>query len=230
MNKFSLSLVAGLVFTSQCAFAANFAEQCPDVAVCAKAVGELLGQKYIFDGEVKGAIKATPNLELTKENAEVLFTNALNMNGFSRVPLAAKNTYQIMKQRDARDAAIPFAISDAKTAPTLPDTWDLYTMTYKASHPETVDQIARLTRSFMPANSRIVSAEWSGELMITDTAPNLKKIYELIKTNDVKPSAEMLKKWQHWELEGEKRRLAEAGVKKFEETPVKAPQAPTQKN
>jgi hypothetical protein len=40
-----------------------------------------------------------------------------------------------------------------------------------ATHPETVEQIARLTRSFMPASSRIVAAEWSGELMITDTAP-----------------------------------------------------------
>ena len=178
MNKFTVVL-AGLLASSSVSavWAANFSDQCPDVATCAKSVGDILGQKYVFDADIKGAIKSTPNLELTKDNAEVLFTNALSMNGYSRVPLAVPNTYQIMRQKDARDAAIPFVTSDAKTAPALPNTWDLYTMTYKATHAQAVDEIARMARSFMPPNSRIIGQELSGELLVTDTAPNLKKIY-----------------------------------------------------
>ena len=92
-------------------------------------------------------------------------------------------------------------------------TWDLYTMNYKASHPQAVDEIARTVRSFMPANSRVIGQELSGELLVTDTAPNLKKIYEIIRSNDVKPTPELLKKWAHNEQEWEKRRLIEAAAK-----------------
>ena len=47
----------------------------------------------------------------------------------------------------------------------------------------------------MPANSRIIPEEVSGMLLVTDTAPNLKKLYELIKDLDRKPSAELKKHW-----------------------------------
>jgi type II secretory pathway component GspD/PulD (secretin) len=207
----------GSVLVSNLALAGSFAEQCPEIAVCAKAVGDLLGQKYIFDADVKGQVKATPNLELTKENAELLFTNALNMNGFSRVPLGA-NTYQIMRQRDARDSAIPSVTADAHTPPALPDNWDLYTMKYKATNPDVVEDIARMTRSFMPGNSRIIPAETSGMLLITDTAANLKKVYGIIKDSDVKPTLEMKKKWQEREKHAEQRRMLEAQNKKSEES------------
>ncbi len=184
----------GAVLISSSAMAGTFADQCPDIASCAKAVGELLGQKYIFDGDTKGQIKATPNLELTKENAELLFTNALNMNGYSRVPLGMPHAYQIMRQRDARDSAIPTVTADAHTPPALPDNWDLYTMKYKATNPEVVDDIARMSRSFMPANSRIIPFEASGQLLVTDTALNLKKLYGIVIDNDVKLTPEMKKR------------------------------------
>jgi len=215
---------AQLLFSSGLAMSGTFAEQCPDIATCAKVVGELLGQKYIFDADVKGQIKATSNLELTKSNAELLFSNALNMNGFSRVPLSSPNTFQIMRQRDARDSAIPAVTADAHTPPALPDTWDLYTMKYKATNPELVEEIARLTRSFMPAIARVVPVEWSGMLMITDTAANLKKVYGLIKSNDVKPTPEMKKKWQEREKQAEERRLQEAQQKKSEDSQPKPQQ------
>jgi hypothetical protein len=71
--------------------------------------------------------------------------------------------------------------------------------------PNPVEAIARMARAFMPANSRIVPAELSGTLLITDAAPNLKKVYALIRENDQKPTAEMKKKWKEDE---ERRRQA----------------------
>lgn len=209
-----LPLLVAFNFSSAVAWAGTFAEQCPDIATCAKTVGELLGQKYIFDVDIKGPVQATPNLKLTRENAELLFTNALNMNGFSRVPLNEPNTYQIMRQRDARDSTIPVVKADAQTPPTLPNTWDLYTLNYKASNPEIVDQIARFSRSFMPANARIIPVEVSGTLLVTDSAANLKKLYTLIKDNDVKPTPEMKKKWQEQEQKEEAQRKSQQSQQK----------------
>ena len=189
------------------AFADSFEAKCPDLPACAKAVAELTGQKYVFDGDLKGRSYATPNVELTKENAELLLTTALDRGGFARVPLGVPNTYMIARQRDARDLAIPLVSSDASTPPVLPETWDLLTLKYKATNPDGVEQIARSARSFMPANSRIVANELGGLLWVTDTAPNLKKIYELIRSSDIKPSAEMKKRWEERDKQYQLERL-----------------------
>ncbi len=191
MKSFSRLLLAPLVILSLHggdASAASFSELCPDVMTCGKAVSALLDQKYLFDPEIQGTVKATPNLELTKENAELLFTSALHMNGFTRVPLSAPKLFRIMRNRDARDSAIPMVTADANNAPKLPETWDLYTMKYQATHPKTVEDIARQIRSFMPADSRIVPIDWTGVLLVSDAAPNLKKAYDLIRLCDQKAS------------------------------------------
>ena len=79
----------------------------------------------------------------------------------------------------------------------------------------------------MPANSRIIPVEFSGMLLVTDTAPNLKKMYDLIKDNDVKPTAEMKKRWAEQEKAYEKRKLVEAGQpKKPDETLRVVPSMP----
>jgi type II secretory pathway component GspD/PulD (secretin) len=207
MKTISVVLVWMVSMISGVAFADSFDAKCPDLAACAKAVGELTGQKYVFDGDLKGRSYATPNVEFTKENAELLFTTALDRGGFARVPLGPPGTYMIARQRDARDLAIPLVSADATTAPVLPETWDLLTLKYKATNPDVVEQIARTARSFMPANSRIIANELSGFLWVTDTAPNLKKIYELIRTSDIKPTAEMKRKWDEKDKQYQLERL-----------------------
>jgi general secretion pathway protein D len=223
--KTRIALVLFSSFLSICStFAGSFSEQCPDIPTCAKAVGELLGQSYVYDADLKGLVKATPGLQLTRENAELLFTNALDMENYARVPLGA-GVFRIMRQRDARDSAIPTVVGDKQHAPAFPDTWDLMTFSYKATNPESVEAIARMVRSFMPANARIASIEMSGMLVVTDTAPNLKKLYEMIRANDLKPTAEVRKKWAEEEKFYQQRKLVElnAGGGKREETPHPAP-------
>ncbi len=175
--------------------ASSFAERCADIAMCAAQVSEILKQKYILAPDISGKIQATPNLELTKENAEVLFTNALYLNGYSRVPLGTDGTFQIVRVRDARDSAIPLVKSQKMQPPNLPDTWDLMTLEYKSSNPEGVEEMARTCRSFMPANSRIIPVELSGTLLVTDAAANLKKIYAMLKDMDQPASLALKKKW-----------------------------------
>src|SRR5207253_1697946 len=82
MKKFASAMVLGVfAFGAVSAHADSFAERCPDISSCAKVVSQLLGQKYVFDDDVKGKFGATANTEITKENAEVLFTSMLYANG-----------------------------------------------------------------------------------------------------------------------------------------------------
>lgn len=171
-----------------------FKDKCTDLHACAQAVSELTGEKYIYDSEVKGQIYSTPNVELTKENALMLFTTALHMNGFTRMATKELGTYQILKERDARDSAIPTVSCDATHAPQLPEYWDTYTLKYKATNPEVVEEIARTIRAFMPVSSRVIPSELGGMILLTAAAPDLKRIYELIRENDQKPTAHMKEK------------------------------------
>lgn len=207
-NTILLSLAGVLFIITNSALATTFSEACPDLPTCAKVVGELLNQEYTYTPDLKGQIKATPNLILTKDNAEVLFTSALAAEGYSRVPLIPGKTFEIVRQRDARDSAVPIVTADLHNAPTLPDTWDIYNLNYHATSPYLVDRMARSVRSLMPAAARIMS--WNSTLLVTDTAPNLKKMYALIQSMDVKPNAETLKKWDEQEKFWHKRELIEA--------------------
>jgi hypothetical protein len=191
-----LFLSGMLGFLASPAGADSFAEKCAEVQSCAKAVSTLTGQKYVFDGDVKTSFHATPNVELTQENAELLFTKMLYSSGYTRLPLGPQGTYEIERQRDARDSALPVFAADERHKPELPATWDLVTMKYKATHPESIEQIARLIRSFMPASARVIPTDLSGMLVLTAAGPELARIYDTIRENDQKPTAEMLKEWK----------------------------------
>lgn len=208
-NKLLLAVAVTGVSTSFNARADSFVTKCPDIQTCAKYVGELLGQNYIYSSDTKGKVEATSNLDINKDNAELLFTTMLHEQGWTRVPLKEANTFQIMRQRDARDSAIPYIKASKGNEPDLPNNWDMMTIEYKATNPDSVEAIARTSRAFMPANSRIIPEELSGSLLITDSAANLKKLYEIIKSMDQKPTAELKKRWEdrrkeHMGLENKK--------------------------
>ena len=209
MKKLCGFIFGIFLFSISASFADSFAERCPDIVSCAKVVSQMLGQKYVYDGDVKGKWEATPNLELTKENAEVLFSNMLYTNGFTRMPLSVPGIYQILRVRDAKDSAIPTYYGSLKEDPKLPDTWDYATMVYTTVDTANIDEIPRVLRNFMPPSSRIISID-AGKILITDGIANLKKMHTLLKEIDVKPTAEMKRKW----AEEKKRRESRAAVER----------------
>lgn len=199
-----IPLTLGMAAMDTCALADSFMQKCPDLVTCTKSVSELTGDHYLYDADLKGTVQASPNTELTRENAVLLYTTALNASGLTRVPLPEPHTYQIMRQRDARDSAIALVVADAHTAPDLPDNWDIYTLKFKLAHREVAEAIARNTRSFMPAAARIIPVQLVGEMLVTDTALNLKKLYLIIKDMDRALTPEMKKEWKEREKQYQK--------------------------
>jgi hypothetical protein len=90
-------------------------------------------------------------------------------------------------------------VADAQHPPTLPDNSDLYTIKYKLRNSSAAVYLARLVRSFTPASSRIFPLTDTGTLQVTDTADSLRKVYVLIKNNDLEPTPEIQRKWQELE-------------------------------
>ena len=216
----ALGMVLGMAPAARAGQAYN--EACPDLNTCAKSVSTLLGQKYLVDPETQGGAVATQNLELTKDNAEILFTTALHANGYTRVPLAGvANTFRIMRERDARDSNLPHVIADSKTGPDFSNTWDLGDLVYKLSNPEIAEHIARTLRSFLPANSRVIPDTLTGHVRLTAAWPELRRAFERIRDMDQKPSDAWLKDW--------KDTLARAEARDSE-CECRLPAVPTRKN
>jgi hypothetical protein len=195
MTRTVRTLALALAFLPALASADSVKSKCPDLEKCALSVAELTGAKFVFDGTLlKGAIQASANYELTKENAEEIFTQMLSQNGFTRLPLTEARAYTIIRQREARDSALPVIQADAKTTPEFPKNWDLATLRYRLAQPELAEHICQTIRAFMPANSRVIADEISGQVLLVAEYPILASALATIQTLDVKTSPEKLKR------------------------------------
>ncbi|MGZ3695023.1 MAG: hypothetical protein ACXWQO_12785, partial [Bdellovibrionota bacterium] len=74
------------------------AAPCGDLRACAKAMHEVTGQNYIWneDGE-KAKFFASPDVDLNKDNADILFTALLDQAGLARMPIGDGKTYRILR-------------------------------------------------------------------------------------------------------------------------------------
>lgn len=205
MKNSLLILLAFTLAASAPAFAFSVSDKCGELQSCAKAFSEILGENYLYDVEFRGKVESSPKFEVTRENAEEVFTHILYLAGFARVPLKQPKTFSIMRQRDARDSALPIIEGSQKSEPTFPRNWDLVTFKYKVTHPESAEPMARGLRSMLPANARIIPNELSGTVLITDAIPNVQKCFNFLKEWDVKPSAEMKRIWEKREREANAR-------------------------
>jgi hypothetical protein len=164
----------------------DFNKACPDIATCAEHVAALLGQHYMMDADVRGTAKTVGGMDIGRDNAELLFSKMLYLNGFTRVPLGPRDTFEIRRIRDAKDSALPRFTADSRSAPAVPRTWDLVTVTYKASHPESLNLIRQLLMNVSSPTVRLMASPLAGTLTITAPAAEQVGFYETVRDNDVK--------------------------------------------
>lgn len=181
----SAALSVWILAATPFAHADDLRTKCADLEKCIHAVAELTGEKYVYDsGILKETIASTKNFELTKENADEVFTLMLNQHGLTRMPLADANAFTILRQRDARDSALPVLLADAKTTPEFPKTWDLANLRYELVRPKLAEHICQSIRAFMPANARVVPDEVSGQIFLVAPYPILAKTLQSIQSMD----------------------------------------------
>jgi len=195
-----MTLLAAAIFLAVTAQAdTDFNKACPDIVACSEHVAGLLGQHYLMDNDVKGSAKSVGNLTIGKDNAELLFSKMLYLNGFTRVPLGPRDTFEIRRIRDAKDTALPRYTADARSAPALPKTWDLATLVYKATNPDALHLIRGLLMNVTSPTVRIFVSPLSGTISISAPAAELAALYETVKENDVKPNALALREQERME-------------------------------
>lgn len=151
----------------------------------------ITGQRYLGSDKVKGKeVRIPADFPLTKNGSEIFLTHFLVANGLMRVPTGEVNVYFIDELRNAAQAPIPSFEASASQAPSLPETFDMVTLNYKAMDRERCRYIQRFIVNMVPRFGRADCFEDTGHIVIVDTARNLKRIYDFMKAFDVKPLPE----------------------------------------
>ncbi|MCM2323352.1 MAG: hypothetical protein NDJ90_08835 [Oligoflexia bacterium] len=131
-----------------------------------------------WERELKGSVTLFLRRPLKPQELAEVFYRVLGDNGYAVVDAPAGNGWVIQKTREARDAALPvYAIGE------VPDS-NRYVTAYRDLKFEDAEAVARMMRSFMPANSRIIPTTQS-QLLITDTASNIRKLNWVISRMDM---------------------------------------------
>ncbi len=192
------------------------AQDCGDLLKCVELVSKLSGKKYIYDKDLKGSVLFSSNIQINAENADVLFTRILNINGYLRVPTAIKDTYSISSLKDIRYETLPTIMVDMQSAPSLPENDDYYLMTYKFKNYKNgqVREASNSLRPFMSRYGRVIELKTKGALVIQENASKLNQLFEIIKSNDRELSKAEIQMMKEQEIKNEKRRELENKVQK----------------
>src|SRR5262249_8346280 len=111
-----------------------------------------------------------------------IFHQTVYDNGFAVVDGPGNSGWLLQRARDARDNVIPTYDSTD-----FPVSSRLMTVAHSLKHVDSGD-VARLIRSFMPANSRIIPAT-PKQVIITDRGRNIHRTIQLIKSIDTEEVA-----------------------------------------
>jgi type II secretory pathway component GspD/PulD (secretin) len=139
-----------------------------------------------LDQDIAGKVTLFIRKPLTPDAFAEVFHRVLGANMYSVVDAPVGNGWIVERARDARDGSLPFYDSAQ-----VPDSARIVTVNHKLKHAD-AEAVARMMRSFMPANSRIIPAS-GARLLITDAASNIRKSLRLIARVDTPEAARRYK-------------------------------------
>src|SRR6185437_1120964 len=122
-------------------------------------------------------ISLISNSPITVGDAWRAFLTSLDMAGFALIP--SGKYLRIARNRDARDKRLKTYTGDYS-----PDTDALITRIFVLKYIN-ADEVARTFRSFMPANSRIMSYDQTNTVIVTDTGANIAKLQKMLEILDI---------------------------------------------
>jgi hypothetical protein len=167
------------------------AASCTDIRSCAKAMQDITQQRYIWDVTVENNKINSTDIELNKDNADLIFTAMLDQVGLTRLPVGDGKTYRIVRGALIKEIETPITEVSYDHAPKFGNTWDWVSMRYKLKPGASANLIEQSYRLHLPRESRMQADENGGFLIITATIPVARHMYEMLKAADRPLSAAM---------------------------------------
>lgn len=172
---------------------AHASNPCKNLTACINHISALTGDQYIYvKMPDKADTKLTENFKITKENANDILAELLNLNGFTKIK-EPNGHWKIVNAREVRYLAVP-SLTYGKD--TIPNNYDYYLTTIKLKNKYLAPEIARNFRPFMSRFGRIIDIRKSGVIIISDTGINTNRLIELTKQLDYKPTEDDIKEYE----------------------------------
>jgi len=185
-------LISALFAGTACVTAASALPQ--DLEELVERVSELTGDRYVY-GNLLGKKKTgfSANAGFDASGADRILTNVLLMHELVRVPSGELGRYYIVEAKNAIQSPIPVFEASLTREARLPDTFDIATLKYQTVDPQTAEVLQRFLVDLVPRYGRVTAFPDSGYLLITDSAPNLRRIVDILKSVDRPLSASFKK-------------------------------------
>lgn len=162
-------------------------ETCKKMFDCIETVSKLTGVKYLYSpGDLgKETILFNDGIKLTKENADILLSEALHLAGYTRVASQVPGVMKIINARDIRYSGdVPKFNASKTVTPEIPMGADYIQLVYQGIPGGEVAEIARNMRPFMSRYGRIVDFQNSQLLIVADTASMIKSFLPILQNLD----------------------------------------------
>lgn len=160
---------------------------CEKLIDCIQKNAQLTDQKYTYvEKEIVGEpFKTTGSIEWTKENADLLLSEILNTNGYTRIPLPMEKTFKIINLRDIRYATgLTIINATKKMSSPIPADSFYYELHYTvANGPMRSGLLAKEMRPYMSRYGRAI--DHADSLVVFDTGLHIRHHLELIRKNDI---------------------------------------------
>ncbi|RZA06530.1 MAG: hypothetical protein EOP11_10100 [Proteobacteria bacterium] len=208
-----MKYLAIAVFACAAHGASARAATCADLKGCAKAMYDLTGDRYVWDDKsALPKLVMVPDIELSKQNAEMVFTGLLDQLHLARVPIGDGKTFRIMPGAERKETEMPILDATAENEPPWPKSWDWVSMRYKVKSSEMAGFIEQKYRLHVPREARLQADTAAGLLIVSAATPIVRQMYKTIQAADVALTP-AIKKQMEEEARKIEARLKEANKK-----------------
>lgn len=145
-----------------------------------KTISEMTGINFVYDEQVKGKVTIISPKPMTLDDAYNLFRTVLNIKGFTIVPSGAVN--KIVSTRGAKEANLPIEKGGSFGE-------QFITRLIPLKNVNATELANTVLRPLVPKTSHVVAYEPTNTLIISDSATNTERLFQIVQELDVAGSA-----------------------------------------
>lgn len=145
-----------------------------------KTISEMTGINFVYDEKVKGKVTIISPKPMNLDDAYNLFRTVLNLKGFTIVPSGAVN--KIVSTRGAKEANLPI-----ETGSSFGE--QFITRLIPLKNVNATELANTVLRPLVPKTSHVVAYEPTNTLIISDSATNTERLFQIVQQLDVAGSA-----------------------------------------
>lgn len=181
-------LISSGIFITPMAMAEEL--DCNKLSDCLEQMGEIKKQTYLTQEKVDKDNFQKVRISGTVEELDQAFSFILHQNGLTRISADFNQVY-IIPSRDVR--YLPAPLLPSKDLTNIPKTYDYFMVELKMKTKEVTHEAVKSLRPFMSRYGRIIHNKLAGNVVIQETGANLHRLLPLLKSFDIKLTADQIK-------------------------------------